>query len=137
MPPVSGGGETVPEGVTAFWDAEALQRLTQGRRSLALNRLPTVVSHQAHLAETTRPAIGIAGNGMCSSGRIVNYLKAMLGDNHHNALFVGCQAAGILGGIQTSGPKGGYVELDGKLHDIRAGIPASAAISPMRTKKAW
>ena len=45
-----------------------------------------MTSHQArlamvrHLAATARPAIVIAGSGMCSSGRIVNYLKAMLHD---------------------------------------------------------
>jgi metallo-beta-lactamase family protein len=33
-----------------------------------------------YLARSARPAIVIAGSGMCSAGRIVNYLKAMLGD---------------------------------------------------------
>lgn len=37
------------------------------------------------LSHTAQPAIVIAGNGMCSSGRIVNYLKAMLGDARHES----------------------------------------------------
>ncbi|WP_425354255.1 hypothetical protein [Ectopseudomonas mendocina] len=40
------------------------------------------------LTRTAQPAIVIAGNGMCSSGRVVNYLKNMLGDVRHNVLFV-------------------------------------------------
>jgi len=76
-----------------------------------------------HLARTARPAIVIAGNGMCSNGRIVNYLKAMLGDQRHNVLFVGYQAVGTPGqAIQTFGPVGGYVDIDGERFDIRAGI---------------
>jgi metallo-beta-lactamase family protein len=60
---------------------------------------------------------------MCAGGRIVNYLKAMLGDPRHDVLFVGYQAAGTPGrDIQRYGPRGGYVELDGRRYDIRARI---------------
>lgn len=112
-----------------FWDNEALQRVKQGRNPLEFAQLLTVDSRQAHLAmvrhltETARPAIVIAGNGMCSSGRIVNYLKSMLHDPRHNVLFVGYQAQGTPGrAIQTYGPRGGYADLDGQRYDIRAQI---------------
>lgn len=112
-----------------FWNQEALKRVNSGRRPLGFEQLITVDSHSEHmrmvehLARTARPAVVIAGNGMCSSGRIVNYLKAMLGDQRHNVLFVGYQAAGTPGqAIQTFGPVGGYVDLDGERFDIRAGI---------------
>jgi len=83
-----------------------------------------------HLTQTARPAIVIAGGGMCSGGRIVNYLKAMLGDKRHNVLFVGYQAKGTPGhAIQTYGPKGGYVNLDGERIDIRAGISSIGGYS--------
>jgi metallo-beta-lactamase family protein len=60
---------------------------------------------------------------MCAGGRIVDYLKAMLGDPRHDVLFVGYQAAGTPGrDIQRYGPRGGYVELDGRRYDIRARI---------------
>ena len=81
-----------------FWDAEALARLKTGRKPLSFDNLLTVDSHAAHqamvnrLVSTAQPAIVIAGNGMCSSGRILNYLKAMLDDRRHNVLFVGYQA---------------------------------------------
>lgn len=112
-----------------FWDAEARARLAKGRNPLAFRNLLTVDSHRAHLAmvnrlaQTAQPAIVIAGNGMCSSGRIVNYLKAMLSDERHDVLFVGYQAGGTLGRqIQRFGPRSGYVEFDGQRYDIRAQV---------------
>lgn len=113
----------------AHWDAEARRKLAQGRHPLAFEQLTTIDEHARHLqtvdylARTARPAVVIAASGMCSGGRIVNYLKAMLGDPRHDVLFVGYQAAGTPGrDIQTYGPKGGYVYLDGQRIDIRAGI---------------
>jgi len=112
-----------------FWDSEALQRVKQGRNPLGFEQLLTVDSHQAHLAmvrhlaSTARPAIVIAGNGMCSSGRIVNYLKAMLHDPRHDVLFVGYQAQGTPGhAIQLYGARGGYVDLDQERYKIAAKI---------------
>lgn len=112
-----------------FWDAEARARLAKGRNPLAFRNLLTVDGHQAHLAmvnrlsQTAQPAIVIAGNGMCSSGRIVNYLRAMLGDERHDVLFVGYQAEGTAGRqIQQFGPRGGYLVMDGQRYDIRAQI---------------
>lgn len=80
--------------------AQALARVRKGRKPLAFTNLLTVDSHQAqlstvaYLAETAKPAIVIAGGGMCSSGCIVNYLKAMLHDWRHDVVFVGYQAQG-------------------------------------------
>ncbi|GIZ11950.1 MBL fold metallo-hydrolase RNA specificity domain-containing protein [Pseudomonas sp. NCCP-436] len=112
-----------------FWDAEARERLKKGRNPLAFANLLSVDSHAAHeamvnrLTHTAQPAIVIAGNGMCSSGRIINYLKAMLGDERHDVLFVGYQAEGSPGRqIQRFGPQGGYVLLDGQRYEIRAQI---------------
>lgn len=112
-----------------FWDDDARRRLEEGRKPLSFRQLVTVDSHDEHLrvvehlAATARPAIVIAGNGMCSGGRIVNYLKAMLGNPRHHVLFVGYQGKGTPGrDIQTYGPEGGYVDLDGERIDIRASI---------------
>lgn len=119
-----------------FWNQEARDRVQSGRRPLSFEQLITIDSHSDHqrivnhLTQTARPAIVIAGGGMCSGGRIVNYLKAMLGDKRHNVLFVGYQAKGTPGyAIQTFGPKGGYVDLDGERFDIRAGITSIGGYS--------
>ena len=71
---------------------------------------------------------------MCSGGRIVNYLKAMLGDARHDILFCGYQAAGTPGrDIQARGPKpgqeGGTVRLDGQDIRIRAQVHTLAGYS--------
>lgn len=111
------------------WDAEARRKLAAGRHPLDFAQLVTVDEHAAHLkmvealARSARPAIVIAASGMCSGGRIVNYLEAMLGDPRHDVLFCGYQAAGTPGrAIQQFGPKGGYVELNGRRITIRAAI---------------
>ncbi len=110
-----------------YWNQEARERVEAGRNPLAFDNLIKVDSHADHIAvvnhltQTARPAIVIAGNGMCSGGRIVNYLKAMLHDSRHDVLFVGYQAQGTPGhAIQQYGPRGGYVDLDGERFDIRA-----------------
>lgn len=102
----------------------------------------TINSHQDHLAtveylrKTARPAIVIAASGMCSGSRIVNYLKAMLGDPRKDVLFVGYQAAGTPGrAIQNYGPKGGYVHLDGQSIDIKAGVYTLSGYSAHANQK--
>ena len=103
--------------------------MQSGRRPLAFEQLITVNSHADHqktlnhLVSSARPAIVIASNGMCSSGRIVNYLKSMLGDPRHDVLFVGYQARGTPGhAIQRFGPRNGYVEFDDQRYDISAAV---------------
>lgn len=112
-----------------FWDDEAKARVRAGRQPLNYEQLVAIDDHETHVATVRRlsrsgePAIVIAASGMCTGGRVVNYLKAMLGDPRHNVLFVGYQARGTPGNaIQTFGPRGGYVELDGERITISAGI---------------
>jgi metallo-beta-lactamase family protein len=60
---------------------------------------------------------------MCTGGRVVNYLKALLPDSRTDVLFVGYQARGTNGRIiQQYGPVGGYVDLDGQRIDIKARV---------------
>ncbi|WP_455887280.1 MBL fold metallo-hydrolase RNA specificity domain-containing protein [Pseudomonas rustica] len=114
-----------------YWNAEAKARLAEGRDPLGFNQLISVDTHARHqqvvnyLKSTGRPAIVIAGNGMCSGGRIVNYLKAMLGDPRHEVVFVGYQAKGTPGAvIQASEGAQGFVQLDldGQMYEIRAKV---------------
>lgn len=112
-----------------FWDKEAKRLVTRGRHPLSFEQMTTVDSHDDHmrvvqyLARTAMPAVVIAGSGMCTGGRIVNYLKALLGDARHNILFVGYQAQGTPGhDIQKFGPQGGFVSLDGERYEIRAKV---------------
>ncbi|WP_321141390.1 hypothetical protein [Pseudomonas putida] len=59
-----------------FWNDKAEQRHSKGRKPTRFRQLITFDSHVQHqktvnyLASTGRPAIVIAGNGICSGGRI-------------------------------------------------------------------
>lgn len=112
-----------------FWDAEARALVKAGRHPLSFEQLTVINSHEDHLnaveylAKSHRPCVVLAGSGMCAGGRVVNYLKAMLGDARNDVLFVGYQAAGTPGrDILTYGPRGGWVELDGERYTIRAQV---------------
>lgn len=120
-----------------LWDKEAKRELKSGRHPLSFEQLYTVDSHQEHMEtidylvksrsfSTAKPAIVIAASGMCSGGRIVNYLKRFLSDNTADVLFVGYQAQGTLGrNIQKYGTKQdkqGYVFIDGKRITIKARV---------------
>ncbi len=119
-----------------FWDAEARARVRAGRQPLAYEQLVAVDTHERHLANVERlarsrePAVVIAASGMCAGGRVVNYLREMLGDPRHDVLFVGYQARGTPGhAIQTYGPRGGYLEFDGERVQIRAAIHSLSGYS--------
>jgi len=110
-----------------WWDNEARQRVQWGRHPLSFDALYTVDSHEEHLQtvqyldKSHRSAVIIAASGMVSGGRIVNYLKAMLGDSRHQVLFTGYQAKGTPGAdILKYAPVGGWVLLDGGRYSIRA-----------------
>lgn len=112
-----------------LWDSEATRRLQQNRHPLNFKRLHTIDSHADHerivnyLRQSGTPCIVIAASGMCTGGRMVNYLKALLPDTRTDVLFVGYQAAGTPGrDIQNYGPKGGYVDLDGERVWIKAQV---------------
>ena len=125
-----------------YWDAEAHKRLRAGRHPLAFDNLYTVDDHDEHLqtvdylARTGRPAVVIAASGMAAGGRVVNYLKRMLGDERHCVLFVGYQATGTPGrAIQQHGPDGGWVELDGERHTIHARVETISGYSAHADQK--
>jgi len=126
----------------SYWNHEARERVEAGRNPLAFDNLITIDSHADHIAvmnhltQTARPAIVIAGNGMCSGGRIVNYLKAMLHDPRHDVLFVGYQSRGTPGhAIQQYGPRGGYVDLDGERFDVQAKVTSIGGYSAHADQK--
>ena len=117
---------------------DAKREIKPGRHLLSFDQLYTVDSHQEHmhsveyLAKRNKPAIIIAASGVCSDGRIVNYLKQFLNDKTADVLFVGYQAQGSLGrDIQKYGTinnksksnNRGYVFIDGKQRYINIYCP--------------
>jgi metallo-beta-lactamase family protein len=113
-----------------YWDNEAKRRVSSGRHPLSFEQVTTIDDHATHLQTVsylqrqTRPAIVIAASGMCAGGRIVNYLKALLGDERNDVLFVGYQAAGTPGRdiLRYHDKPNGYVMFDGERYAINAKV---------------
>ena len=129
--------------LVAYWDQEAKQRLAGGRHPLSFEQMTTLDSHAEHedavqyLKKTAHPCVVIAASGMCSGGRIINYLKALIEDERTDILFVGYQAQGTPGRIiQKYGPRQGYVDLDGQRYTIKAGVHTVAGYSAHADQKA-
>ena len=134
--PLAGKVTEIYKTLKPWWDKEAHARLRQGRHPLCFDQLQIVESHHSHenmvqkLTDSRGPAVVIAASGMCTGGRIVNYLRALLNDPLTDVLFVGYQAKGTAGcDIQHYGPKGGYVMLDGQRITIKAGVHTLAGYS--------
>jgi metallo-beta-lactamase family protein len=112
-----------------LWDSEAKRKVAKGRHPLDFENLTTVDSHKEHMAiinylsSRQTPAIILAASGMCTGGRIVNYLERFLGDKTTDVLFVGYQGRGTLGReIQKYGPHNGYVFINDARITINAKV---------------
>lgn len=106
-----------------FWDEEAKRILEIDDQPLVFKNLVNVDKHGHHqdlldyLKSSGKPAVVIAGSGMCTGGRVMDYLKSFIGRTTTDIVFVGFQAAGTPGRyIQTTD----WVRLDGKPYTVRA-----------------
>ncbi len=86
-----------------LWSKEAKDRRYVGRHPLAFEQCITIENHQDHVELVNRlkhsgePAIIVAASGMCSGGRIMNYLEALLPDVRTDVILAGYQAVGTVG----------------------------------------
>ena len=86
-----------------YWDDEAQQLLTVDDQPLVFENLTTIGDHDEHLStldyldKSNLPAIVIAGSGMCTGGRVVNYLKRFLAEPTSDVVFLGYQGRGTPG----------------------------------------
>ena len=109
-----------------LWDKEAKGRKNFGRHPLSFEQCITVESFQQHqsivnrLQSTGDPGIIVAASGMCSGGRIVNYLEALLPDPRTDVVMVGYQAKGTLGFALANGEK--QVKINGRYLTVRAKV---------------
>ncbi|MCO8125094.1 MBL fold metallo-hydrolase [Stieleria sp. TO1_6] len=123
----------VYEQLQPYWDDEAQQVLKYDDHPLVFENLTTIMDHDEHvstldyLEKSDLPAIVIAGSGMCTGGRVVNYLKRFLSHPNADILFVGYQGSGTPGRDIQSGRDS--VELDGKTYPIRAAIHSISGYS--------
>lgn len=114
------------DSMRTYWSDEAKHVLTYDDQPLVFNNLLHIDDHHDHqatikyLQKSKRPAIVIAGSGMCTGGRVINYLKAFIQEPTTDVVFVGFQAAGTPGRYIQD--KSGWVKLDGMKFDINAGV---------------
>lgn len=109
-----------------YWSDEAKHVLTYDDQPLVFDNLTTVDGKRDHvrivesLQRSKRPAIVIAGSGMCTGGRVINYLKAFIEKPTTDVVFVGFQALGTPGRYIQD--ESGWVKLDGTRFDIKAQV---------------
>ncbi|QDV66881.1 Ribonuclease [Rosistilla carotiformis] len=109
-----------------FWSAEAQGVLKTDDQPLVFENLTTVGDHQEHLATLDQlvkhklPAVVVAGSGMCTGGRVMNYLRRLIGEPTTDIVFCGYQARGTPGSYIQRGSD--WVRLDGRKYQIRADV---------------
>jgi len=109
-----------------FWSVEAQHLMRTDDQPLVFENLTTVGDHREHrdildyLDQHQLPAIVIAGSGMCTGGRVVNYLKRFLNHQNTDIVFVGYQARGTPGHQISRGSQ--WVRLDGRKYEIASEI---------------
>ena len=100
--------------------------MLSGDHPFDFNGLYSVARFHDHalLLDYDKPAIIVAGSGMCTEGRIVDHLKRALPDPENHIVFAGYQAQGTPGRdiLRYSRKPGGYVIIDGERIPIRAKV---------------
>lgn len=112
-----------------LYDEEARLRLKQYGDPFSFEGLHTVstVDESKSINQFEEPCIVIAGNGMCTGGRIKHHLKHNIGNPNCTILFVGYQANGTLGRQILDGEK--FVRIFGEQHEVRARVVKIEALS--------
>jgi metallo-beta-lactamase family protein len=115
-----------------LFDRETLDQIARGDDPFDFRDLFAVRrgSDSVRLRDVKEPMIVIAGNGMCSGGRIVGHLRELLPREETCVLFVGFQAPGTPGhAIQRAKRGGGTVWLEGEEVAVRASIETLSGLS--------
>ncbi len=91
------------EQMQEYWSEEANETLTVDNQPMVFENLVEIDDAGEsrgtieYLKRSGRPAIVIAGSGMCTGGRVVEYLKQFIERPTTDIVFVGYQAIGTLG----------------------------------------
>lgn len=115
------------EQMEPYWSQEAQEVLTVDSQPFVFNNLIEIErggesrGNLEYLKRSGKPAIVIAGSGMCTGGRIMEYLKAFLHRPNTDIVFVGYQATGTTGrAIQKCELGKCSVRIDHKEFPVRA-----------------
>ena len=115
------------EQMKEYWDGEAQAVMSVDKQPLVFKNLVEIDRGGDHrqtvnyLLKSGKPAIVIAGSGMCTGGRVVDYLKAFIGRENTDVVFVGFQGTGTLGReIQKCENGQGKVWIDHQEFEVKA-----------------
>ncbi len=121
------------DGFRSLFDREATDRISRGDDPLQFDDLYAVnkSSDSLRLRDHAGPMLVIAGNGMCTGGRIVGHLQELLPVESTCVLFVGFQAPGTTGrAIQAAaGKHQAHVRVGGQEVAMRAHIETLPGLS--------
>lgn len=115
------------EQMEPYWGEEAREILTVDSQPFVFKNLIEIdrsgesAGNIEYLKRSGKPAIVIAGSGMCAGGRIMDYLRAFIHRPNTDILFVGYQAVGTTGrAIQDCQEGKCSVRIDQQEYPVRA-----------------
>ena len=114
---------------TELFDEEAKEMIKSGELSKNLRTLKTCSSanDSMGLNKVPGPCLIMAGNGMCSGGRIVHHIRHNIGRPGTVVLLVGFQSPGTLGRQLVDGAK--YLTIYGEKLPVRASVHSMGGFS--------
>ena len=128
--PMATGATDIYRKYPGYFDDEARALLAGSETPLDYPGAVMVKDGKASQAldETgARPFMVVASNGMITGGRIVQHVKALIGDPAMTLLFVGYQGEGTLGAQLQQGTK--QVRIDGQALDVACQVRSISGFS--------
>lgn len=128
--PMATGATDIYRKYAGYFDDEARALLARSETPLDYPGAVMVKDGKASQAldETgARPFMVVASNGMITGGRIVQHVKALIGDPAMTLLFVGYQGEGTLGAQLQQGTK--QVRIDGQTLDVACQVRSISGFS--------
>ena len=133
--PLAIAATTIFRNMRQYYDAQTMALFESGNDPFNFEQLVSTRSAQESIEINTKPgpAIVIAGNGMCSAGRIRHHLKHNLWRPGCSLVIAGFQAAGTLGRSLVEGAR--MVKILGERVVVRAKIFTIGGLSAHADQK--
>jgi len=128
--PMATGATEIYRRYAGYFDDDARALLASGETPLdypGATMVQDATASQALDESGVRPYMVVASNGMITGGRIVQHVKALIGDPAMMLLFVGYQGEGTLGAQLQLGTK--QVRIDGEALDVACQVRSISGFS--------
>jgi metallo-beta-lactamase family protein len=113
-----------------LFSRQSLDAMGRGDDRIDHSRLYGARQETQRVSLMPGPMVIIAGNEMCTGGRIVGHLRRLLPHDQTTVLFLGYQAEGTPGrAIQRAATRGGRVWIDHEEVRVRAQVETLSALS--------